>query len=343
MTDNSESGKKKYNRNSVMPMEQYQTEMFGGRMRDLMPSEIAMFDLRNKLIKYPTYVGAIGAIEKCHLYGRQLREEPDCLLITGVSGVGKSTIRKSYAAKYPRRELEERTIIPVIQMEIPTSPTIKNVAERILNVLGDPYAEKGSAESKTARIIKLFKECYVEIVILDEFQLFIDNSAGKVEYKVADWLKQLINATKVPFVLTGLPRCKRILEVNEQLRRRFLPQLSLEPFSIKTKSQALEFSDLLYTLDSQIPFANKSAFAESAVISLVYYATHGLIAHLMKLVGGAVRISLEENKDRVDMDALSRAFKANLWGKVGVEGNPFESDFIPRKLNKDGEPFSGYD
>ncbi|MDN7942318.1 AAA family ATPase [Burkholderia multivorans] len=48
--------------------------------------------------------------------GRFGLEEPGCLLVTGVSGSGKSTLRKEYARHHPRRETEEGTEIPVLDL-----------------------------------------------------------------------------------------------------------------------------------------------------------------------------------------------------------------------------------
>jgi len=315
--------------------------MFTSGAPSLRPADAAVFEFRRNLIRFPAFTAATQAIERCHLYGRHLVEEPDCLLITGVSGTGKSTLRKTYAARYPREEAEDRTVIRVLQLELPSGPTIKNVAEKMLMALNDPHADKGSAESKTARIITLFRECRVELAMLDEFQHFVDNSGGKIEYKVADWLKQLINATRVPFVLLGLPRCKRILEVNEQLRRRFLPQASLPPFSIRTKPEAIKFAEFLNTLHSQIPLRGPSAFIEPTVMPRMFYATNGLIDYLIKLTSIAMRTALEEGRDCIDIDLLRRAF-SEIWPQADRERNPFDSEFIPRLLNKADEPFSGY-
>ncbi|MEM5431834.1 TniB family NTP-binding protein [Cupriavidus oxalaticus] len=327
---------------SVIPPGQLGDDMFHSGTRSLRPADVAVFEFRRKLIRYPAFSAAIQAIERCHLYGRHLIEEPDCLLITGVSGAGKSTLRKTYASRYPQEELEDRTVLRVLELELPSAPTIKNVAERILMTFGDPYADKGSAESKTARIITLFRECRVELAILDEFQQFVDNSGSKIEYKVADWLKQLINATRVPFVLLGLPRCKRILEVNEQLRRRFLPQANLPAFSISTRREAIKFAEFLNTLHSQTPFSRRSAFIEPAVVPLMFYATNGLIDYLMKLTSNALSVALEEGRNCIDIDVLRRAFESAIWCQVDRENNPFDSAFVPRTLNRTGEPFSGY-
>ncbi|MGR9580730.1 TniB family NTP-binding protein, partial [Pandoraea sputorum] len=79
----------------------------------------------------------------------------------------------------------------MLHLELPAQPTIKNVAERVLGELGDPLFTRGSAEAMTSRIVTLFKNCKVELVVLDEFQHFIDHSSEKIETRVADWLKHL--------------------------------------------------------------------------------------------------------------------------------------------------------
>ncbi|MGO4328763.1 TniB family NTP-binding protein [Cupriavidus sp. M-11] len=304
--------------------------------------EERVIEFRRRLIRYPAFSNAMRSIERCHFLGRHMLEEPDCLLITGVSGAGKSTVRKEYSARFPREETDDRTVIPVLGLELPSAPTVKNVAERILMAMGDPYAEKGSAESKTARIITLFRECRVELAMLDEFQQFVDNSGGKIEYKVADWLKQLINATRVPFVLLGLPRCTRILELNEQLRRRFLPRLALAPFSVKTKAESMKFAGVLKTLDERLPFSVPSAIIEPSVVELMFCASNGLIDYLMKLVSEALRIALCGERETVDIDTLRQAFQSGIWADADPERNPFSPEFIRRPLNKAGEPFYGY-
>ncbi|GAB2893463.1 TniB family NTP-binding protein [Uliginosibacterium flavum] len=274
--------------------------------------------------------------------GRHKLEEPDCLLVTGVSGCGKSTLRKTYADRHPRVELEDRTVIPVLHLELPSQPTIKNVAERILMAMEDPFAARGSAESKTARIIKLLAECRVELVILDEFQHFVDRGRGVVDYKIADWLKQIINAARVPFVLMGLPRCERILEANEQLRRRFSARFELKPFSVRTKESAREFKRILSTLNEELPFPDRSVIAGADVVSMMFYATNGLIDYLIKLVSKGIEIAANEERNQIDLNVLARAFSLAIFQQCSDETNPFHPDFIRRVLNHQGEPFHGY-
>jgi Cdc6-like AAA superfamily ATPase len=143
------------------------------------------------------------------------------LLITGESGVGKTTLCKKYVERYPRIDLTEKTKVPVLLARIPFPATPKNLVTVLLAELGDPLSDKGTTFSKTKRLFKLLKECEVELIILDEFQHFIDRDSDKVLNTISDWLKQLINESKLPIVLVGLSESIKILEANSQLRRRF--------------------------------------------------------------------------------------------------------------------------
>lgn len=284
------------------------------------PLELAA-SFRKQIVHYPAYTHAIKAVERCHRMGKVGLEEPDCLLITGVSGAGKSTIRKQYAARFPRYEDPDRTRIPVLHLQLPAQPTIKNVAERILTLL---------------------RECRTELVILDEFQHFVDSARGKVDYLVADWLKQIINATRIPFILMGLPRCQQILVVNEQLRRRFNRKISIRPFGIKTKREAEQFIGLLKTLEATVPLPQRSCLSSSNLIKPIYYATAGLIDFLIKLVGTATELAAEDDARSLDAGYLSKAFETVILPGCIDEMNPFSEDFVQRILNREGEPFHGY-
>ena len=304
--------------------------------------EQTVIAFQKNLVHHTGYLTAMEKIGRCHRLGRHGLSEPSCLLITAESGCGKSTIREQYAKTYERYEADDRTVIPVLHLQLPSAPTIKNVAEKILIELGDPFAEKGSAEGKTARIVKLLKECGVELVILDEFQHFVDRSSEKVEYKVADWLKSLISESKVPFILMGLPRCQRILDVNEQLRRRFLPRVALHRFQADTPTQRKQFFTLLKGLEKCLPLEGRTALTDRAVTMRIYYATYGVIDHTMKLVSSALEIVLTEQLPTIDQDVLRRAFQEAIWKGAHDQDNPFHEAFKERALTGVGEPFCDY-
>ncbi len=109
------------------------------------------------------------------------------MFLSGCTGVGKTTIYRTYASKYPRYVTCDRTVIPICAVTIPAPATVKAVVSKLLWQLGDPAYDKGSIGKQTIRLIGLIKDCGVQLLILDEFQHFIDRDSAKVLKTVSDW------------------------------------------------------------------------------------------------------------------------------------------------------------
>jgi ABC-type multidrug transport system ATPase subunit len=52
--------------------------------------------------------------------------DPDCLLLMGEAGAGKTTIYKTYAQNYPRQETDEGSIVPIVYTPIPVPATVSS-------------------------------------------------------------------------------------------------------------------------------------------------------------------------------------------------------------------------
>src|SRR5947209_17585398 len=199
-------------------------------------------------------------IQHCHHYSRYSRE-PKCLLITGRSGVGKTSLAEYYMLDYPRIETEEGLKVPILYLKIEVPATPKNLVSALLAALGDPMAEKGNIGSQTRRLRKFLKDLKTELIILDEFQHFIDRDSLKVLKTISDWLKLLIDNAKIPVILMGMPYSRIILDTrgNEQLKRRFSLRRLIEPFGWGgAKDEQKDFRSFLKLVDEEMPF-NKRA------------------------------------------------------------------------------------
>jgi len=252
--------------------------------------------------------------------------EPICMLVHGHSGVGKTTLASSYLADYPPVYLEERKIVPVLNAVIPVPATMKNMASELLEKLGDPYSDRGTLEQRTKRLRKLLKECKTELIILDEFQHFIDRKSERVILDVSDWLKNLISNTSIPVVLVGLSYSREVLFANEQLMRRFSYQAEMKPFSWDDGHSRKEFVKILSVIDRELAnvFGNKAGFTNYA--NRFYAATKGLIALMIKLIRGSAREAVVSASDRIELRHLAKAYKDRLLTNNEM-ANPFSSNW----------------
>ncbi|MAZ86086.1 MAG: hypothetical protein CL693_00370 [Cellvibrionaceae bacterium] len=213
-----------------------------------------------------------------------IEENDTNCLITGESGSGKSELVKQYAAKYPRRELSEYTHIPVLYVRLRSPQTAKAFTEQILVAMGDPQGGKGAkTKEKGFDLIRNFcLECGVELIILDEVQTVIQNRSPGVIASISDWFKDLMNDTKVPVVMVGMPWCRSFVEENDQLDTRIGYRYYLETFRVSSQfSYFIRFLELFsknYEFDSDFSLTDtEMAYRLFAYSSGVIRATTGQI------------------------------------------------------------------
>jgi hypothetical protein len=252
--------------------------------------------------------------------------EPECMLITGQQGAGKTTLCKGYARQFPRTVTKERVVIPVLTASIPAPATFKSLPTRVLSALGDSYPDRGTAVSQTLRIINFFDKCGVELVILDEFQNFIDANSNAILVGISNWLKDLINETRKPVVMVGMPHSERILQSNPQLERRFSMRETLSSFAWGTSAEQGEFRRFLKQLDESLPFPRRSNLAAVETATRIFFATQGVVGYVMKLVRRASIMAIDESADCLDLELLARAYNERLAARGSPRSNPFKCD-----------------
>jgi energy-coupling factor transporter ATP-binding protein EcfA2 len=298
---------------------------------------LANFSIRHSIISYPAFEGALARIERLHKRSISSGHSGG-LLIIGLSGAGKSTVKNQYEGRFPRKDEGEITLIPVLKVDAPAGPTVKNLAEEILVALGDPMAHQGSAEQKTQRIYYFMKMCQVELLLIDEFQHFVENARRNEIARVTDWLKSLINHARIPVVLFGLPNCEQILKINPQLARRFSSRYSLRGFGFSSDDEIKEFRGVLKVVEDLLPLPSIS-LSSNAMAKRFFYATFGLIDYVGKIVDGAVQLAAIEGAKKLEDRHYAEAFVEEVWRDVPEKLNPFSKEAKLRLLIKSNEPF----
>lgn len=288
-------------------------------------SEVERFALIEKVfIRYPRLKALYTKIDFCRTYSK-IAAEPECMLISGAQGTGKTTLIEWYVGNFVIRELPEKRIVPILMVSVPAPATVKNLATEMLKSIGDPAADRGTVSSITLRLRKFLIHCEVELIILDEFQHFDDRNSRRVLKTISDWLKNLLNQTKVPIVLVGMPGCESVLDSkgNEQLKRRFSNREQIEPFSWQGPKEIQEFRQLLKKIDDELPLLKDSHLADLTTAFLIYSATDGVISYVMKLVRRASRMAIERGLERIDQLLLADAYEEVLATEFKQRPNPF--------------------
>lgn len=280
--------------------------------------------IENTIVLSPSFKQAIAMIKECHERSK-LTTEPKCMLLIGYTGYGKTTIANHYVGQYARVASEDGTTVPVFYSMIPSNATIKGLACRLLEDLGDPLYDRGTTINMTSRLCRLIKECKVELIILDEFQHLIDRDSDRVLRSTADWLKDLLNRTRVPIVLMGMPSANSILTVNPQLMRRFANKYELKAFNWNPGKERDDFLRFLIMMEKAIPLPQPSMLHSNEIALRIFCATKGVVSYIKKLISKAAEIAYVKNLDRITTEALALAYDDEL-ALSDTMPNPFLVD-----------------
>lgn len=301
-------------------------------------SKPATTPLSRDYIEHTGFTTALEAIAEAHAsYGSG--DRPLNLRIVGVSGVGKSSAFKVYAARHPRRKDSTGTVVPVLLLSIPAQPTAKVLYTDILRALGANDPGCGTADHQRARLLMLCKACRVELILIDELQHFIDRGTARSHAAVADALKSLLDELDIPCVLGGAPRGRKLFELNNQLRNRFTRVVTLRPFDGTTAEGLGLLIGYLGALIDSFDERLKAFLLDPQVTQRLFYATDGL----PRLIADFLlefRKQVAQNAHEPDLDTASDVFIKVIWAGALNDRNPFSTTFFASRLTGPFEPFN---
>lgn len=262
------------------------------------------------------------------------------LLILGESGTGKTRLATEFMKRHPGYAESDRDILPILYAAIPPSATMAAMVEVLLEQLGDTHPQQGTVSAKTSRAVKLARACGVEMLLLDEAQHVQDRGRNYTQYFVGDWLKAFIDALAVPAVLIGLFRTRVLLQVNEQLRRRFTREISLQVQDNPNRVDHMESAELLIGFAEAFGLIiDPSPYGWDEFGLRVHFATESRIAYIKQLLTASIDYLRPAQSHLISCAAFEPAFSNAIWSAGVGPTNPFNSEFKFRSLDRVGEPF----
>ncbi|PKO92569.1 MAG: transposase [Betaproteobacteria bacterium HGW-Betaproteobacteria-1] len=266
-----------------------------------------------------------------HFEASRTCAEPICLAVIGDSRSGKSRLIDHVKLKHPSERREEGMYIPILSVTVPSKPTVKGLAEKMLLALGDPlWNRRASENEKTERLIKLLSTVGTTMIVIDEFQHFYDKSSRKIQHHVADWLKTLVDRVKVALVVAGLPDCMAVISQNEQLSGRFVGAIKIPRFDWAKPTEKDEFVAILEAFQDALPEYDLPNLASDNMAFRFYCASGGLVGYIVKILRQAIWNSLFDERYTITLGDLETAFEESVWKSSSHERvNPFTLDFNP--------------
>ncbi|CAM4057465.1 TniB family NTP-binding protein [Pseudomonas wadenswilerensis] len=283
-----------------------------------------------------SYALTLKAIEATHLRG-----VPNCALITGPSGTGKSTLLNYIkfahpAERYIQSELDKRWIIPVIMCSLPPACTVKALLKTILVGM---HCEKlkGDTMDLLFRLITLLRISEVKVVLIDDFQFLIKKDAYRTKEAVINCLVMLLDQTAIPFILVGRDEddihslyyksCETLIYQRADLARRFPFHAKLDLLSYSNAPES-EFQIVLSELDAKMykigDLKSGIHLGDPGISDRIYLASSGSLEHIKIITFHALQICLKKNKCGLTKDSLAQAYALlKIKNNLNSDHNPF--------------------
>lgn len=266
----------------------------------------ALSGLRNAYFEYDLAKEALRRISDFHRISWGSRPS-DFMLFYGVTGCGKTTIaRKYFDSLKPDTRTPQRNV-PALYVSVPSYCTPKALAEALLCGLDDPRADRGTLHNMTRRVVAYSKAKEVSLIILDEFQHFMNRENLKVVLDATDWLKALANDISCPILAVGLPSTIRIIKHNEQLERRVVSNVQLVELPLDTPSDVKRFRTLVALFAREMPFRNPELLVTEKVTRQLHENSMGVLGRLVRILRLTGEIAIRSDSTTLKPAYLDRA------------------------------------
>jgi len=274
------------------------------------------------LVFHAAFEAVVSEIETCFNFALEA-SEPICLALVGPSRTGKSRALDVCERRHPKTRTIDGMLVPILRVTAPSKPTVKALAELMLEGLGAEDATRGTENERTRRIKVLMRNTQTRMLIIDEFQHFFDKGTQLVMHHVADWLKILVDDTRCALVVAGLPSCQNVIDTNEQLAGRFHAPIEMPRFSWENLEDREEFIGILHAFYKVLSEHLKTPeFQQEAMAFRFYCATGGLVGYLTKILRRLVWQAIARKTTEITLEALHEAHEKAVWRSLGAVSTP---------------------
>lgn len=278
---------------------------------------------KRAFVSTPSVTKILGYMDRCRDLS-DFESEPTCMMVFGASGVGKTTVIKKYLSQNNRDSKVRGEIVPVLHIELPDNAMPVDAARELLLEMGDPLALYDTDLARlTKKLTDLIPLVGVKLIIIDEFQHLVEERSNRILTQVGNWLKMILNRTKCPIVLFGMPYSKVVLKANSQLHGRFSIQCELRPFSYQGGEGV--FKKFLENLDKLLPFVKEAGLAEKNLQKKLYAFSEGNMRSLRNLIYQASVNAIDNHRATIIYEDLVFAAELTCSNKTYTWKNPFEN------------------
>lgn len=236
----------------------------------------------------------------------------DSLLISGASGMGKSTAI-SVAIKHATNNtiiecnMPYQLVIPALIVQTPFDCSVKNMLLQILRkvdeILHTNYYPRTIPTTEVLLGTTQQVCCnHLGILVLDEIQNVMSNRAG---ISLVQCITELINSSGISIIMAGTTKCESFFSSTQYLARRALT-IKYEPMIYDNY-----FKNLCESLWNYQPLKRPSEIKESD-FEWLYEHSAGITANIITLIHDAQEIAILTGEESLSRKLLNQVYSNRM-------------------------------
>ena len=272
-------------------------------------------------VLFPLVNNCLQALDRQFQLGTEFEMSHGFRLI-GPSGVGKTAVLEYFRASLPSSALFAKSNA-AIGIRVQSRPRTGQLVQRILTAFKYPFAGGTQKQLYLRRsvVFEVLKEHKTRLLWIDEAQHLVRVSRSGIvndsESDATEFLRELIDETKISLVLSGTQELDRLPELAPHLASRISAREALENF----KADAL-WIGLVRAFAKQCQSFDLGYLHDPAVANRLHIACDGNLRGFKRLVTEAVLVGYDAGVQGVDQAILTEAFR-RVQGTASTRSNPF--------------------
>ena len=266
----------------------------------LLPAPERMTRLRNDY--WVGYGYAEQALEQLEdLFNRPKRIRMKNLLIVGPTNNGKTMIVEKFRRHHLPYESADGfyEIIPVLVVQMPSSPTISRFYASILAAGGAPALNYRSVVKYETVAIKILQTIQTKILIIDELHnILVGNANNQREF--LNVLKFIGNQLQISLIGAGTKEAYYAIRSDPQLENRF------EPLVLPLWKNDAEFIRLLGSFQKVLPLQLPSDLLDADIRAEILARSEGTIGEISSLLTQVACEAILSGKERIDRESIEQ-------------------------------------
>ena len=252
----------------------------------------------DRWIGYTLAQKALTKLEELFTYPE--RQRMPNLLIVGPTNNGKTMIIEKFRRQHQVMISDDGQTeqIPILAMQMPSSPTINRFYTMLLYSLNAPSFGSRRLSELEQLSLRILRQVGVRMLIIDEVHNILAGSASQ-QREFLNLIRFLGNKLQIPIVCVGTKEAYLAIRSDAQLENRF------EPFLLPLWTLDDDFYSLLASFAAVLPLRRPSELHIPKIANFILSKSEGPIGEITTLLTRAAILAVDTGEECINRRILN--------------------------------------